>query len=400
MSTKLLFIGSCVSELDDKKMASQYFRKNFSVSNLVYERKLFQYAKENALDFCFISAPSVRLWPKQSKKIWVRGFTNEDRLLVCSYCVFPAIAHLSKYLAIRKRLKQFLKSVDPNDTVHIVAFEAHSPYLRAVRYCKKHASHCFSTLVVPDLPEDLRRDTKDIFYFLLKKWDIKNIAHLRKRYVDSYVFFTKAMESRINDPDKPFFVSNGLVVQNTNLSDAPRKNAESINCVYVGKTTEENGVQIIIDAAKKAKDGRIVYHVYGSGSMDDALREETKKNSALCFHGFLEPGSVGEVLKGADVFLALRLPDSGDYLNYSFPSKILEYLPFGKPIIALKLPCFDEKYDSAFTYLPDTDGNTLNHLVLQMSENSHPTTNQKLIDSLSPAHWFSSLAELRGQKNR
>ena len=57
-------------------------------------------------------------------------------------------------------------------------------------------------------------------------------------------------------------------------------------------------------------------------------------------------------MEDIDIFLSPRFPE-GNYINYSFPSKILDYIAFFKPIITYKIPCYDEKLDEILIYPKD-----------------------------------------------
>ena len=101
------------------------------------------------------------------------------------------------------------------------------------------------------------------------------------------------------------------------------------------------------------------------------------------------------MLSKATVFLAPRLPNASDYVAYSFPSKMLEYLPYGKPIITFRLPCFDDKYNSVFTYVAETTGKSLHESVVKAINSRQTAPDPNFLSLFSPEHWFKSLDALR-----
>ena len=63
-------------------------------------------------------------------------------------------------------------------------------------------------------------------------------------------------------------------------------------------------------------------------------------------------------MANADILLSLRIP-GGDYQKYSFPSKILDYLSFKKPIVTFKLPCYSNSILNYLFIPEEVDANSV-----------------------------------------
>jgi len=106
--------------------------------------------------------------------------------------------------------------------------------------------------------------------------------------------------------------------------------------VYVGRISRGRGVETVI-ALAHALAGRARVEV--AGPVDDgvgALLEDAVAEGAVAWHGFVPNDRLGELLLGASVGLSLLVDDP----NYrvSMPSKVVEYLAHGVPVVATPLP--------------------------------------------------------------
>jgi glycosyltransferase involved in cell wall biosynthesis len=106
--------------------------------------------------------------------------------------------------------------------------------------------------------------------------------------------------------------------------------------VYVGRLSTGRGLRTML-ALGAALEGRA--RVELAGDVDEAVRDELDAAVAagsVTWHGFVPNDRVGEVLAGAAVGLSL-LTDDPNYRG-SMPSKVVEYLAHGVPVVATPLP--------------------------------------------------------------
>jgi glycosyltransferase involved in cell wall biosynthesis len=106
--------------------------------------------------------------------------------------------------------------------------------------------------------------------------------------------------------------------------------------VYVGRVSRGRGVETVIAL------GRALGHrarVEIAGPVDDgvgALLDQAVAEGSVFWHGFVPNDRLGTLLAGASVGLSL-LTDDPNY-RVSMPSKVVEYLAHGIPVVATPLP--------------------------------------------------------------
>ena len=131
-----------------------------------------------------------------------------------------------------------------------------------------------------------------------------------------------------------------------------KKTRETKRILYTGMLSKWGGVTLLIKAFAKMKDPSLELWICGYGNssiIDKALR----KDSRITFFGMVNETKLISIYQRASVFVNPR-PNyvSGNDMN--FPSKILEYMSYGKPIISTWTPGLSEEYRD-FLEVPEQD---------------------------------------------
>jgi glycosyltransferase involved in cell wall biosynthesis len=119
--------------------------------------------------------------------------------------------------------------------------------------------------------------------------------------------------------------------------------------VYVGRISRGRGIGTVL-ALARALEGTATVEL--AGPVDAGLEGEVEAAASeglIVWHGFVPNDRIGPLLAGASVGLSL-LSDDPNY-RVSMPSKVIEYLAHGVPVVATPLP--------AVTALLDEEGGGL-----------------------------------------
>ena len=93
-------------------------------------------------------------------------------------------------------------------------------------------------------------------------------------------------------------------------------------------------------------------HIYGDGDYVPELKELLKSNDNIIYHGnCLNQEVVDAELES--VLLVNPRPCEGEYTKYSFPSKTLEYMVSGTPVLTAHLAGIPQEYDEYLYYFND-----------------------------------------------
>lgn len=180
-----------------------------------------------------------------------------------------------------------------------------------------------------------------------KSWIVKFATSLNQCYVssfDRYVLLTSQMNERVNPKGKPHIVMEALC--DLSMAEHDVKNEEKASprtVIYAGGIHERYGLKMLAEAFVKADipDARLVY--YGSGPYVGEYKKLCAAHPNLEYRG-VAPNEeiVAEEMKAT--LLVNPRPTTEEFTSYSFPSKNMEYMASGTPLLTTKLPGMPEDY--------------------------------------------------------
>ena len=187
--------------------------------------------------------------------------------------------------------------------------------------------------IVTDLPEMLLGGTvsKKLSAYL-----IRNCTH--------YIFLTEAMNMRLNPSGKPYVILEGH-------SDIQMKNVDMLNvqksrpriCLYAGCISKQFGIQHLIEGFRKAKLDNVQLHLYGPIGGEEEFRELISWDDSVYYGGMLLSSEVVQKEMEATLLVNPR-PTHEEFVKYSFPSKTMEYMASGTPVLTTVLPGMPKDY--------------------------------------------------------
>lgn len=211
--------------------------------------------------------------------------------------------------------------------------------------------------IVTDLPRDMGGK------FSVSR---KINERLQGKY-DAYIILTKAMNNEVNKKNKPFIVIEGIA--DTNMEHKQNNSEDKYKekvCIYAGGLYEKYGVKDLVKAFKQLKQNDIRLHIYGSGELEDYLNQIN--DNRIKYFGVVENEKIVEEEMKATLLINPRFSRE-EYTKYSFPSKNMEYMSTGTPLLTTKLPGIpDEYYDYIYCFKDETvEGmrKTLNEILVK-----------------------------------
>lgn len=106
--------------------------------------------------------------------------------------------------------------------------------------------------------------------------------------------------------------------------------------VYTGALNALAGIDLLLKAFPKIKNPKANLVVCGKGS-SKALEDMARRDSRISYLGLVSDDRLGQICRQASVLVNPRSPAFGEN-RYNFPSKLLEYISYGKPIVSTWTP--------------------------------------------------------------
>lgn len=204
---------------------------------------------------------------------------------------------------------------------------------------------------------------------LLNKFIKKRNKKLYSK-MDGFILLTKQMNEVINLEKKPYLVIEGCSdINMKNVNDIEKNDKRII--LYSGKLAEKFGIKLLVEGFKKLKQKDIELWIYGDGEEKEYIIEEARKNTLIKYKGLVSNEEVVKSQMKATLLVNPR-PTKKEFTKYSFPSKNIEYMASGTPILTTKLPGMPEEYyDYVYIIENETEegmAETLNSILKLTSE--------------------------------
>lgn len=297
-----------------------------------------------------INLPMVPSFPMESKifKLDFLDFSyNNVNAINVSYVNLIYYKYFSIYHNAKKHLKDWIKK-DKSNRV-IIVYGQYSPYLKACFSLKNNYKDLIIINIIPDIPKFMGFGSS-IRYKLVRK---VNEYIIKKDFqkIDGFVLLTKDMYNILNINNRPFTVIEGIYNEIPISKEIKLYNifySDKKIVFYSGDLTEVYGIKNLVNAFHRIKNDNYRLVICGKGDSEEYIREMSSVDSRIIFLGLVQREVVLEMEKKSTLLVNPR-DKSGEYTKYSFPSKTMEYLSSGTPVLMCKLPGIpNEYYDKCF----------------------------------------------------
>lgn len=314
----------------------------------------------------------IGAYPKKYRQKNIPSFafshTNGANDVNIGFTNIAGIKILSRYIGVWDYLNNWAKSNTEEDKC-VVVYAMTLPFVKLLHDIKKKYKHIKVCLVVPDLPEymNVTAMQTNLKYRTMKKIEI---AYLRKclSNIDNYVFLTEHMKNWFNRQ------INYVVVEGISSDKAPQYNKkemfldENKHIVYTGGIKREYGVFELISSFMEIITGDWVLDIFGDGVHFEEAKKMAAGDGRVIFHGSVPNSLAVQAQQEADLLVNPR--PNYEFAKYSFPSKILEYMLSGNPMLAYKLDGIPSEYDNYYFHIEDEKNGFVHSLCKVMEMNS------------------------------
>lgn len=319
---------------------------------------------EKTLDWCRKEFPSLPQLPGQKfHKLMVKGFAQnqvENIHVVAEIPVMGMVTkdielnndiedgivyHYLKYYKYKnrtlnksKQYKEIIEKLVKEEPNSIVICDVLRPSCVASvqSACRKYRVPCYG--IATDIPIK-KAEKGSLRTRLANSFAWKLITRF-----DGYIFLTEAMNELTNKNKKPYIVVECLVEAGmvTVKNELIQKKNPRI-CLYAGGIRRVYGIPQMVEGFLQASVPDVELHIYGSGDYSEDLLELCKKHNNVKFFGVVPNREIVAAEIQATLLINPR-PTDGEYTKYSFPSKNMEYMASGTPVLTTKLPGMPKEY--------------------------------------------------------
>lgn len=197
----------------------------------------------------------------------------------------------------------------------------------------RHVVHCVDLWPESVLVTHAVRKNS-LAYRILYKWS-------RSLYekVDHVILGSPSFKQYFDDVLKLPLIKTSYIPQPSLVEDndiRPYKYDDGINILYCGNLGKIQLTNLIPEAMKDIDNPNVKFHIIGMGPMSELLEKEIKDlrlENRVIYHGPIPAKQAAAYFKSADaLFVSLK---SDGYVGKTIPNKLVMYMSFAKPIIAM-----------------------------------------------------------------
>lgn len=296
------------------------------------------------------------------------------------YTRLKGYSMFSKYFTVKKNVMKWIAENNPDGKTKVVVYPAYFPFLMALSDIKKKYD-IEVCMVVADLPQFMGLQAHKTFY---QKLSLKVTMHLFNKnlpVVDKFVVLTEYMNEHINKGNKPYVVMEGIASDLYVYKDLPKQNSPKV-VLYSGGMQKKYGIPTLLDAIKLVENKDVEFRFYGTGDAAEMVKTQAEVDSRIKYIESLETHKLHDEQQKSTILINPR-QNNEEYTKYSFPSKNLEYLLSGRPVVAYMLDGAPDEYKD---YLVIPEDNSVESLakvlnrILGMSDEEQSKIGQRARD--------------------
>lgn len=354
---KLLFVcGVYPWEKKDELQANCKGNCGLQIAPNTFQWAIIDGLIQNDADFNVLSYPWLPTFPLRYKNFYTPKckLCKEGRQLgdVGQYCTFMVFKELSIKYRLRNYVKKWIKQNSSEERLVVLMYQPLSYYLEALVPLRKKYQNLHLATIVTDMVDD-------VFEFqynrgLFKRFQMMHETYIVRKnykYIDKYILLTQAMEERIQESKGRNIVMEGIFsIPEESVHQINKEQSELRSILYTGSLEEYAGIKDLVDSFLILDNPNYRLIVCGAGSLASYVKEKACIDSRIDYRGQIDRREVLELQKRVTLLINPRKPNKL-ITRYSFPSKTMEYLASGTPMVGYRLPGIpNEYYNYMYTF--------------------------------------------------
>lgn len=353
----MIFLGTLFQKDQEQRIISNSSAGVSNAANLFQWRMIEGFVKISKESLSIINVIPVGCWPRCYRILKLPDATWKYENTNCLEigCInLPIIKQITRAIKIYRYLRTH------SEEKEIIVFTAYLPFLLAVYHLPRDRN---VSIVITDIPEYYDMHKVSSFRKTLRKLHNKFVYHCLSR-VDRFILLTDQMKEPLKVGKRPYLVMEGIcdVVDKDCFENEVK---DDFVVLYAGRLNRRYGLDLLLDAIDEIGDPNVKLWICGSGEMTNEIKERERNNSSIKFFGFLSHEDVLKIQQQVSMLINPRA-NNEEYTKYSFPSKTMEYMATGKPVVMYRLDGIPPEYDPYLFYIKEESAESICQTILKI----------------------------------
>ena len=290
-----------------------------------------------------------------TKRLFWRGGSDEDygvRFYYVLQVFIPVIRIIVSFIGVFARV--ILWTIRNRNADKVIICDILNIYylIPAVIAAKLTSTKIIGS--VTDLPKHLVGATVNVsVYKKIVRTTFISVSDYFASKCDGYIVLTMDINSYVNRRNVPFSLIEGVAdraIQSKSNLDVDKYPEKVV--LFAGTLDEKYGIKKLTDAFMLVKNKAARLHLYGAGDALEYIIECMLRDDRIYFGGLLPNDEIVDRETKATI-LANPRPTKDEYTRYSFPSKIIEYMASGTPVLTTRLSGIPIEYYDYCYFIDD-----------------------------------------------
>lgn len=227
---------------------------------------------------------------------------------------------------------------------------------------------------VPKCMNDSLNNNNNIIKKLFKKM-YNFLDNTSNKLAKGYILLTEQMNEVVNINKKPYIVIEGFADNAFNLENDLKNKYDKFTIMYAGGLYSKFGIECLMQAIERIGDD-VQLLLFGEGELVESIKEYSKNRKNIIYGGTLPNYQIVKEEIKSTVLINPRFSNE-EYTKYSFPSKNMEYMVSGTPLLTTKLPGISNEYDDYVYYILKEDVEGFVEAICELKKMSRQALHEK-----------------------
>jgi len=323
-----------------------------------------------------VNLPFIGSYPKKYKTIFYKPCLEQEyikraKIINIKFCNIFLIKNMFRFFLSIKKLLNAIPS--QKNKVVLVSYSMHLPFLLSCFILRALRKNVYWCLIAPDLPEYMS-SAKGIKKIILTI--VGSISYYIANKANCIVVITKEMGFRFNNKIEKILIE-GIADIHT-IETRARLDKKKKYFLYSGTLDRRYGIRTLVEAYLKSNVTDYDLYICGDGDEKKYVEKMSFLNPKIKYLGQIDRNSVLRLQKNAFLLINPR-QNTAEYTKFSFPSKVIEYMSSGTPVLMFKLDGIPDEYYK-YCFISEHGTNNLSKKIFELSK-MHPIILKKKGDA-------------------
>lgn len=347
-ANKVVFLGGVLldNQLQDIEASSKVVVQH--AANAL-QKAIIRGLLDNNIKPVIVNLPFIGSFPRADRRSSFPAARDslfgEAAVIGMPFNNLPLLRNYSRYRGALEGLKD---ACQDSASPVIVVYSAHLPFLHAALAMKKERPATRICLVLPDFiefmgqPRGLRK--------ALVSMEAAEFYRAGKG-VDYFVTLTAHMAERLGLNDDQYVVIEGIFDSSSDDFERGWPVEQGPIFAYTGTLAARYGILDLLEAFSAIDAPAARLRICGEGDARPLVEAAADRDQRITFYGQVPRLQALRLQAESHIVVNPRSAE-GEYTKYSFPSKTMEYLASGRPVIMHWLPGIPDEYRHYLTVPP------------------------------------------------